>query len=338
MAAPEEKESPRNWWKVAVKVGLTLLVLAFVGRRTWLLVRDQDFSSLAVCPGWLAASALCYAIGWLPSIWFWRNMLVSLDQKPGWLLTGKAYYTGHLGKYIPGKAGVLLLRAALLKEQGFRFGAAAITAAYETLVMMGVGLVVAGSLGPLLFPDSMLEKYLPWAIGWRWLPGAILIIAALAAAPVVTWLLSAIANKFSKSEENQVRISVKQLLQGYAVFIFSWIMFGLSLGAALQSLSEEWLSLADLPLWIAAVSSSTVIGFLAIFTPGGLGVREGIMMEVLRIQPDISANDAAIVSWILRLVWLATEVGMFLVLALVLRWSSRRNADDGHDERVPPID
>ena len=327
MSAPQEKESPVNWWKVAVKVGLTLLVLAFVGRRTWLLVRDQDFSSLSICPGWLAVSALCYALGWLPSIWFWRNMLASLDQKPGWLLTGKAYYTGHLGKYIPGKAGVLLLRAALLKEQGFRFGAAAITAAYETLVMMGVGLVVAGSLAPLLVPDSTLEQYLPWASGWRWLPGAILIIAALAAAPLITWLLSAIANKFAKSEENKVRISVHQLLQGYVVFIFAWMMLGLSLGAALQSLSDEWVSLSDLPLWTAAVSSSTVIGFLAVFTPGGLGVREGIMMEVLRIQPDISADHAAMVSWILRVIWLVTEVGMFLVLALVLRWSSRRKAE-----------
>lgn len=324
----EKEESPRNWWKLVLKVGLTLLVLGFVGRRTWLLVRDRDFSTLSICPGWLAVSALCYAIGWLPSIWFWRHLLVARDQRPGWLLTGKAFYTGHLGKYIPGKAGVLLLRAALLKEQGFQFGVAAITAAYETLVMMGVGLVVAGSLAPLLFPDAWLEeRYLSWAVGRRWLPGAILIFAALLTVPIVVRLLSAISNRFAKISDTHVGLRANQLLRGYAVFILAWIMFGFSLGAALQSLSDDWLSLTELPLWTAAVSSSTVIGFLAIFTPGGLGVREGIMMEVLRIQPEITANDAAIVSWILRLVWLATEVGMFLVLAGAVRYWDRRRSE-----------
>lgn len=328
MSDPQEKESPSGRRKLALKFGLTILVLIFVGRRTWLLVRDEDFSSLSICPGWLAVSALCYALGWLPSIWFWRHLLVSHDQRPGWLLTSRAYYTGHLGKYIPGKAGVLLLRAALLKERGFQFGVSAITAAYETLIMMGVGLVLAGSLAPLLFPESMLIEYLPWAIGWRWLPGGILFVAALLAAPIVAWLLSAISNRFSRITDIRIGLTVSQLFQGYAVFVLSWVMLGLSLGAALQSLSDDWLSLSDLPLWTAAVSASTAIGFLAVFTPGGLGVREGLMMEVLRIQPEISADDAAMVSWILRLVWLATEVGMFLLISGVVRWRRR----DGSDE------
>jgi uncharacterized membrane protein YbhN (UPF0104 family) len=306
---------------------VTLLVLFFVGRHTWRLVRDQDFSSLSICPGWLAVSALCYALGWLPSIWFWRHILIAHDQRPGWLLASKAYYSGHLGKYIPGKAGVLLLRAAILKEQGFQFGVSAITAAYETLVMMGVGLVVAGSLVPLLAPQSFLAEHLSWAIGWRWLPGAILIIAPLLAAPFVARLLSAISNRVAKTSDVHIGLGVRQLLQGYAVFVLSWIMLGLSLGAALQSLSDEWLSLSDLPLWTAAASSATVIGFLVVIVPGGIGVREGVMMEILRYQPEISAADAALVSWILRLVWVATEVGMFLVMAGVVRWSGRHGSD-----------
>jgi len=327
MSHAQGKASPRGWWKLALKFGVTLLIVIVVGRHTWHLVRDKDFSSLSICPGWLAVSALCYAVGWLPSIWFWRHILISHDQRTGWLLTSKAYYTGHLGKYIPGKAGVLFLRAAILKAQGFRFGLSAITAAYETLVLIGVGLVVAGSLVPLLATESFLTKHLPWAIGWRWLPGVILITAALLAVRIVAQLLSAISNRFAKTSDVHIGLSVRQLLQGYAVFVLSWIMFGLSLGAALQSLSDEWLSLSDLPLWTAAVSAATVIGFLFFLVPGGLGVREGIMMEVLRFQPNISAEDAALVSWILRLVWVATEVGMFFVLAGVVRWCSRRNAN-----------
>ncbi|MDG2390555.1 MAG: hypothetical protein P8M30_14695, partial [Planctomycetaceae bacterium] len=174
-----EEQSTKGLWKPALKIGLTLLVLVFVGRRSWLLIRDQDLSGISVCPGWLAVSALCYGLGWLPSIWFWRNMMIGLGQKPNWLLSGNAYFAGHLGKYIPGKAGVLLIRSAILKERGFHFAIAVLTSAYETLIVMGVGLIVAGSLAPLLVPESALIEHAPQLVNWRWLPAAILVSFSL---------------------------------------------------------------------------------------------------------------------------------------------------------------
>jgi len=327
MSELTEERSTKKWWKPALKIGLTVLVLVFVGRRSWLLIKDQDLSEVSVCPGWLAVSALCYGLGWLPSIWFWRNMMASLDQMPNWFLAGKAYFAGHLGKYVPGKAGVLLIRSAILKERGFHFAIAMLTSAYETLIMMGVGLVIAGSLAPLLVPESTLSEHASWMMGWRWLPGTILVLAAVLAIPLITWILSKLARKFSDSTTTETaRISPQQLLKGYAVFLVSWTMLGLSLGAALQSLSAEWLSLSDLPLWMAAISASTVIGFFAIFAPGGLGVREGIMMEILRIQPTISTEDAAIASWMIRIVWLLTEAAGFCLFWLLVRWKDRQHS------------
>lgn len=324
-ANPPDESPSRKLPRFALKAGLTLLVLAFVGRRTWTLIEGQDLSDLSVCPGWLAASALFYGLGWLPSIWFWRNLMATLGQTPPPLLTSKAYFAGHLGKYIPGKAGVLLIRAAMVKERGIPFGSAALTAAYETLVMMGVGLVVAGSLAPLLVPEATLTAHAEWVIGWRWLPGVLLILAAVIALPFITWLLSWVAGKFAGSSAEIVRISSTQLLKGYAVFLVTWVCLGLSLGAALQSLSDDWLSLSDLPLWIAAVSASTVIGFFAVFAPGGLGVREGIMIEILRVQPNISAEDAALASWILRVLWLVTEALGFCLFWLLVRWGDKKS-------------
>lgn len=326
MSDPTKERSTKGLWKPVLKIGLTLLVLGFVGQRSWSLIKDQDLSEISVCPGWLAVSALCYGFGWLPSIWFWRNMMIGLDQKPNWLLSGKAYFAGHLGKYIPGKAGVLLIRSAILKERGYHFAIAVLTSAYETLIIMGVGLVIAGSLAPLLVPESALIEHAPQLLNWRWLPAAILVSSAMLAIPMITWLLSKVAGKFSPSRAEIARITPTQLLKGYAVFLVSWTLLGLSLGAALQSLSEDWLSLSDLPLWMAAISASTVIGFFAIFTPGGLGVREGIMLEVLRIQPSISTEDAAIASWMLRAVWLLTEVAAFCLFWLLLRWNDRRQS------------
>ena len=151
---------------------------------------------------------------------------------------------------------------------------------------------------------------------------------AILAVPLITKLLSWLSIKLMPTAEHGDQITARQLLLGYSVFLMTWMMLGLSLGATLQSLSDEWLSLRDLPLWMAAISASTVIGFFAIFTPGGLGVREGIMIEILRIQPSIPTEDAVLASWIFRLVGLATEAVCFGIFWwLVRRQDARQNTE-----------
>ena len=44
---------------------------------------------------------------------FWYRLLRQLGQRPTALAAVRAYYIGHLGKYLPGKACALLLRATL---------------------------------------------------------------------------------------------------------------------------------------------------------------------------------------------------------------------------------
>ena len=57
-----------------------------------------------------------------------------------------AYFVGHLGKYVPGKALVLVIRVSLLKPRmiTIRLGAASIM--LETLMLMSVGAVLAAVL------------------------------------------------------------------------------------------------------------------------------------------------------------------------------------------------
>lgn len=323
MSSAEPAQSARGFrWKLAIKLGLTLLVLAFVSVRAASLLRNQDLRALEWRPGWLLLSALTYALGWFPSLWFWRGLMVSMGPPPGWQLCGHAYFAGHLGKYIPGKAGVVLFRAGLMKERGFAFGIAALTSVYETLFVMGMGLVVAGSLLPALVPEAALRAW--WGEGDadlppRWLPAVVLATATLAAIPLVGRLLSALAARFAAVERASARVEVRLLYAAAGAYVAAWALFGLSLGMVLQCLSERPVDLADWPLWTAAASLSTVIGFVSVFAPGGLGVREGILIELLRIQPEISQSQAVSASVLLRFVWLATEVGLYLLWAGLAR-------------------
>ncbi len=106
--------------------------LAEVGRQSWRLN-----------PWWLVLSGLFYLAGLFPSGWFWHRLICSLGGQPTLGQTLRSYYIGHLGKYVPGKAMVIVLRAGLLRGQQVDVVLASATIFLETLTSMAVGALLA---------------------------------------------------------------------------------------------------------------------------------------------------------------------------------------------------
>ncbi len=62
--------------------------------------------------------------------------------KPVWVSV-RAYLISHLGKYVPGKAMVVVMRVGLTSPYGARPATAALATFYETIAMMAAGAAVA---------------------------------------------------------------------------------------------------------------------------------------------------------------------------------------------------
>ena len=67
-------------------------------------------------PGWLGLAGVLYLLGLLPAGLFWHRVLLVLGQDARLGETLRAYYIGHLGKYVPGKAMVVVIRAGLIRS------------------------------------------------------------------------------------------------------------------------------------------------------------------------------------------------------------------------------
>jgi hypothetical protein len=78
--------------------------------------------------------------------------------------------------------------------------------------------------------------------------------------------------------------------------------------------------LTSFPLWLGACTLSTVGGFVVLLAPGGLGVREGLLIEALQSQPEISPSSAVIVAGLLRVVWFVSEL---VAAALLFLWKPK---------------
>ena len=91
------------------------------------------------------------------------------------------------------------------------------------------------------------------------------------------------------------------------VFVTTWLLHGASLGCTLRAVGVDT-SWSDWLTWAGDVSSASVMGFVAVFAPGGLGVREGVLIGMLKAQLGISPSQAVAAAALLRVVWLAGEI------------------------------
>src|ERR1043166_7509793 len=63
---------------------------------------------------WLLVAAAAYSLGQLPCGLFWHRILAGLGHPPPLGAVLRAFYVGHLGKYVPGKAMVVVMRSGML--------------------------------------------------------------------------------------------------------------------------------------------------------------------------------------------------------------------------------
>ena len=71
------------------------------------------------------------------------------------------------------------------------------------------------------------------------------------------------------------------------------------------------------PVVIASVALATVAGFVVAVLPGGLGVREGVLMSAL--APALGSDHAVVAALLLRLVWVVAELVPRRLLSLFRR-------------------
>ncbi len=80
------------------------------------------------------------------------------------LNTLRAYYIGHLGKYVPGKAMVVILRTVMVRGHRVDAAVAAVSVFFETLTMMAVGaFMAAGILAVRLRKERDVVLGLDWS-------------------------------------------------------------------------------------------------------------------------------------------------------------------------------
>ena len=245
---------------------------------------------------------------------FWVQLLGGQGVHVSWFAGVRIYFISQFGKYVPGKAWVILLRVALLRGKGIPPSVIAVTGTYETLTNMAAGAVVG-------------VCFLPWAgLGFEFSSTKGFALIGLCSVPIVLVSVNRLGRRVLRKYRGPdarplPAPTVGLLMRGFAQALVGWCLLAISLWLTVCAVGAEPTPFdAELLLQdLSAVAISYVTGFAALILPGGFGAREEVLKTMLvgqlaRSEGTGAEPVAALVAVTLRIVWTIFEVAFALIL------------------------
>jgi uncharacterized membrane protein YbhN (UPF0104 family) len=293
-----------------------LLGLTIVGFAVRSLVRNWDDLRAQplewkIEPGWIILSAVLVWFMYAVLIAAWRRMLAAWGRGLDLWSASRIWTVSSLGKYVPGKVWAVAGMALMAQRAGVGAGPATGSAVILQVLAIGTGAAIAGLSG--------------WGALRATYPGAVVglaVLIATSAAAVGLLLWPELVNRLVRlaaPDAPAVRPPRGAVAFGIVANAVAWLGYG----TALWLLARGLLPGAGLELGpaIAVFTASYLAGFLALFAPGGIGVREGVF--ILMLQGPIGIGAATALAIASRLLLTVTELGAAVPFLLFPRGRPR---------------
>jgi uncharacterized membrane protein YbhN (UPF0104 family) len=264
-------------------------------------LQQQSAGFWKVSLPWLGISYCLQFLGMAFPGLFWRQALVRFGHSTPIVATLSTYFIGHLGRYVPGKAMVFVLRAGGLRRFDVPPATAVVSIFVETLMLMAVG----GTLGGLALLSSEPPTWLMIA--------AVGLVAAASLPtlpPIFRRLVQFIANRKSMSLAPSLAhgLDWKLFFQGWMQCLVGWLLMATALISLMIGMNHWPATASEQALLmsgcLAAATLPIVLGFFSLL-PGGIGVRELTLTIVLSPLVGMPAALASAI-W-MRIISMAAE-------------------------------
>ncbi len=294
----------RGIFLVLILAGLCLAVFGLISPSG-----EFDLSSLLSGPYFYRAVALqVLALTLFIAAWF---VLLNSSGQAQISFFESAAHIGItlLGKYLPGKVWGLLGRAYLLKTKRYSTSDAANLLLADQFITFYTGLAVGGLALSAIYSETMFL-----------LSCAVFVLISILIVNIypklIAWLLTKLANVFRrlsdlKEQSRDISSSVSRsgLAMSVTVYFIHWLAISFVLVLLFYPALQEDIMLNSLLLF-AAIPIAMLTGFVAVWAPAGIGVREGVIVGILafNLPLDLAASIAVVYRLICVLNDLATGI------------------------------
>ena len=277
---------------MVITVLVTWFIISRVGLDTAVL-RELNTDLLIPNFALFVASSLLLMIGYAISAANWAYIVNDLGgpQIPK-VDAIRLFMIANLGRYIPGKIWQIAGLAALAKDRGVAPG----TAVGAAVLGQGIALVVAAGLGIGVYDTILPPGY--FSLISIVLIGSVIVLATIPVsfkAGAKLWL------SFRGSQTIETPNPTSGL-RWLLLYLVNWIVYALAFWMMVVSFDSD---ISLIPV-AAAFPAAYVLGYLMIFAPAGLGVREGFLIVFL--SPHLGLGPSGVIAVVARLWTTLTEV------------------------------
>ncbi len=289
----------KNWFRYLFYASLVFLVIGLIRADYLTIPHIYNYTTLAISLLLLCMGFLFNALSWTKVL---KHANYRVDQGDGMASLGLSIFA----KYIPGKIWIIMGRAEYLakkykyprKDLGSLSFDAQFVALWVALLLGTIGMISIKSFN--IYGLSVLLLFS--------------ILSLVIYTPLFHRLAEFVLSKIVRKQVTFPALPFLKLLKVIFWYLINWGIWCIAFYFLAASLVEETLSLNV----AFAFGLAGSLGILAIFAPGGLGVREGIITGYLTII-GLNLTDATTIAITSRLWFLVGEVFIFLIALMLDR-------------------
>jgi uncharacterized membrane protein YbhN (UPF0104 family) len=272
--------------------------------RLWQLWRREpvDFGRLDGGIFVLAVLASVVAVTAYGLVWPYLLRRLGTRASAAWVLL---FFKSQLGKYVPGSVWQYAGRVGLARSRGVPVQRALVTVVAEVVLSAAA----AGVVGLLVFGPRTA------ALAWAGLAALALLALPFRRRPTATLSrLSPVLSRWRVDRES-LRAGVRAAPSAGALYFLVWGVYGLAFWLTARALFA--VPVSELPRYVGVFSLGWLVGLVAVFAPGGVGVREAVITALL--SGHLGQADAILLAGTSRVVLTAVDlVGGAAALSLPL--------------------
>jgi len=305
-----------SWWTVA-QVVLLVATLSFAGRalmQQWSAVR-QVASDVQLQWGWILLSGAVVLAVHASLIQSWRLLLTGWGSRLPFGAAVRIWTVSNLGKYLPLKVWSIGAMGMLARREGAS-GAAAIGAA-----LLGAMLNVGTGFGVIALSGTSVLATVDPIVRTTAVVGSICFLLGVAGLP---WILPVFLRRLTQWRgiaEAEQHLSARALWVVTLINAIAWAGYGMAFLLFARGVAPQ---ISGAPgLFVAVYTVSYLAGYLFLFAPGGIGVREAVMTSLL-VSLNLAHKPDALFLALASRVWLT---GVEVLPGLIALPFTRRAID-----------
>ena len=270
--------------------------------------------ALHFSPFYVIAIIAAQLVFWLIYSVLWRRLIICVAFKDITLWESfRQLNLLNIGKYLPGKIWGVIARGASLSDKGVTATSAIVATCIEQTLVLHSAVVVSAILFASLHPS------------WATTTPALLSMMTLGLGSLLLKFAFQLYLYLIKPNANVIDAQEIRLVSTFTYLKFAlghclgWIVNGVLFASIYHAFFDVSPTLQLLYNLILANTIGVTLGFLAIFAPGGIGVREAATSGILTLVMPF--EDAVMLAVLFRLWLLLTDI---LVGVLVLLGARHR--------------